>query len=113
MPLFAAGAMLYLFLVYEDQVRLAAEVLDAGRAALREGGYLLAAAQLQSDSAAAVHVQDGRPAFRVEPLDGEQRRLRELFLIRAHDLNEAVRVASGMPQARPRAGGYMAAGLAG
>ncbi len=74
----------------------------ANDADLREKGYLLAAARVDTASPAAVlQVRDEELAFnQLEEGELDGRLLVSLHLIHARDLNEAVRLAAQMPQAR-------------
>ena len=103
--------MRYLFLAYEDEHYLNAlstverdafeSACRANDEALRRSGYLIAVEDLQSSATAAtVRVQNGEVSLSSGPYAGTKERLMQLFFIRAGDLNEAIRVASNMPQAR-------------
>ncbi len=103
--------MKYLLLAYLDQAgrgtssadeRAALEAVNrASDEALREGGYLLAALDFQdNDTALRVRVQEGQLSLEDGPMTETNERLVGLFFIQARDLNEAIRVAAGMPQAR-------------
>lgn len=103
--------MKYVFLAYHDKALLdslpAAErdVLCAACAAndeaLRASGYLLAAGHVQgSDTAITVRVQNGDLAVDAEPIAQLHEQLSSLFFVEARDLNEAIQIASQMPQAR-------------
>lgn len=102
--------MRYLFLAYGRQTWL--EALSAGQRSafeavcqantvmLRQSGYLLAMEAIHSRrSAITVRVRNGA----VSVADGQgpeaDEQLLELFFIDARDLNEAIQVASKMPQA--------------
>jgi hypothetical protein len=97
-------AMKYLCLVYLEPDRLRAvadrECADFG-AGLRERGVLGAAEALQSvDTAATVRVRQGRVAVTDGPFAETKEHLAGFYLIDAHDLNEAIQIASRIPPAR-------------
>ena len=103
--------MKYLLLAYEDVQQSGAmttneraalgEACLANDEALRKSGHLLAAERLQSSSTATtVRVQNGKLSLADGPLAETKEPLIGLFLINARDLNEAIQVASKMPQAR-------------
>jgi hypothetical protein len=103
--------MNYLFLAYRDEKQwqtLPAGERDALEAAclaneqeLRQSGHLLAVGALQDSGAAlTVRLINGQVALGEDSLAGTARPLIRLFFIEARDLNEAIRVASQMPQAR-------------
>lgn len=103
--------MKYVCLIYIDEKRLAAiprgdlevfvgEAL-AYREDLRQKGYFLTAQDLQGVQAAtAVRVRNGRVFTTEGPAADAQEQLRGFILIDARDLNEAIQVASKMPEAR-------------
>jgi hypothetical protein len=102
--------MHYLFLAYEDDMGQRAmtaserttfeEVCRENVAALHGSGHLLAAAQLQGQNTnETVRIQDGDVITAECMLDIANAYLASLFLIEARDLNEAIRVASQIPQA--------------
>lgn len=66
--------------------------------ALRESGYLIATAVLQS--AMTVWSQDGHVSISEGPFTRTNEQLAGLFIINARDLNEAIQVAAKMPQVR-------------
>lgn len=103
--------MKYVFLVYNDETLLQAlpsselaalsEACMANDDALRTSGHLLAVEGLQrSDMATTVRVQNGRIALDEGPYIQAKEQLIGLFFIEARDLNEAIQIASQMPQAR-------------
>jgi hypothetical protein len=103
--------MKYVLLAYGDEQQLAAmpsserEALGsaclANDEALRKSGHLLAVEGLQSSrTAAIVRVQDGGVSVTVGPYAETKEQLIGIFTIDARDLNEAIQVASNMPQAR-------------
>jgi hypothetical protein len=105
------GAMKYLLLAYiNEQLWQVAPVSEqeafsqacrANDAALIENGYLLAAAQLQTgNSAAIVRVQDGNLNLTDNLAEETEAALTAIYHINARDLNDAIRIASQMPQAR-------------
>jgi hypothetical protein len=69
--------------------------------ALRRSGHLLAVEGLQSSrTAAIVRVENGSVSVGVGPYAETKEQLIGIFTIDARDLNEAIQVASTMPQAR-------------
>ncbi len=95
--------MKYLLLAYTGPPQEASSSgeHDAFDEALREEGYLLAALRLPGDSATAtLRLQGGRLSLTDGPLIETKERLVALFCIDARDLNEAIRVAARLPQAR-------------
>ena len=103
--------MKYLFLAYGDEkhwnalsVSERAALANACLASdevLRKSGRLLAAQGLQSSSTATtVRVQNGKVSLTDGPFAETEEQLVGLFFISARDLNEAIQVASKMPQAR-------------
>lgn len=101
--------MKYLLLAYRNQERWAAmstRERDAFEKAcliyneiLREGGHLLTGVGLQSDTAT-LRLQDGEVCISDGPLVETEEQLTGVFLIDARDLNNALYVASTMPQAQ-------------
>jgi hypothetical protein len=103
--------MRYVLLAYRDERLL--EAMSAGERdalmsaslaneeALRQNGHLLSAAGLQPSAAAAtVRVQSGSLGVAEGPWAETSEQLTGIFVISARDLNEAIQVAAGMPQAR-------------
>ena len=102
--------MKYLFLAYGDEQQLDAmspserdalgnECL-ANDEMLRKSGHLLTVEGLQSRTATTVRVQNGKVFITDGPFIETKEQILGIFLINARDLNEAIRVASKMPQAR-------------
>lgn len=105
------ASLKYLFLAYSDERHektLSASdhgTLEAACIAsnevLRESGYLLAAENLQSSGAVTtVRVLKGQVRLTDGPLARTNEHLTGLYFINARDLNEAILVASKMPQTR-------------
>jgi hypothetical protein len=103
--------MNYLFLAYRDEKRWAAMSLQerdalknaclANEQELRQSGHLLAVEGLQSSNdAITVRLVNGRVSLTDGSSAERQRQLVRLFFINARDFNEAIQVASKMPQAR-------------
>jgi hypothetical protein len=103
--------MKYLLLAYGDEKRLEAmstSERDAFENAcrtndelLRQSGHLLAVEGLQSSrTATTVRVRNGKVSVADRPFVETNEQLIRLFFINARDLNEAISVASKMPQAR-------------
>jgi hypothetical protein len=103
--------MKYLFLAYRDEKQweaMSARERDALENAcqtneqdLRQSGHLLAVEGLQSSyTALTVRLVNGQVSLTDGPCAETPGQLIRFFFIQARDLNEAVRVASRMPQAR-------------
>ena len=104
-------SMKYLFLAYGDEKRLEAmstserdafeNACRANDELLRQSGHLLAVEGLQSSrTATTVRVRNGKVSVTDGPFVETNEQLIGLFFINARDLNEAIHVASKMPQAR-------------
>ena len=93
--------MKYLCLVYLDEQRLS-ELPDADcvayDTALRASGHCLASEALQSVTSATT-VRAGRLSVTDGPFAETKEQLTGFYLIEAQDLNEAIRVAAGIPPA--------------
>lgn len=103
--------MKYVCLIYNDEKRLDAmsrgerEALAdealAYREELRQKGYFLATQDLHGvQTATTVRVRNGRVSTTEGPTADSKEQLCGFLLINARDLNEAIRVASKMPEAR-------------
>jgi hypothetical protein len=102
--------MRYVCLVYFDPKKVfdqSAEsnaVLNASGAydnELKASGHLVLAQALQlPDSAMTVHVRDGKASTTDGPFMETKEVLAGFVLVEARDLNEAVRLASGIPLAK-------------
>lgn len=103
--------MRYVFLAYGDEQQLCAmssgerDALGsecvANDEVLRESGHLLAALGLQPGrTTTTVWVRNGKLSITDGPMVETREQLIGIFAIEARDLNEAIRVASKMPQAR-------------
>ena len=103
--------MKYLFLEYRDGQQwnalssaerdTFAHACQANNELLRQRGHLLAVANLaSSDAVVTVQMHNGTALLADEAVATMQEQLTELCLIQARDLNEAIRVAAQMPQAR-------------
>jgi hypothetical protein len=103
--------MKYLCLVYHDAAALDA-LTERERAALtcetrayraelqRSGRHVAAGALQPARAAVTVRVRDGRLSVSDGPLVGTREQLGGFCLIDARDLNDAIRLAAGMPPAR-------------
>lgn len=96
--------MKYLCLVYLEPDKLHAvpdrECADCGHG-LRERGVLLSAEALQpTDTAATVRVRNGKIVVTDGPFAETKEQLAGFYLVDAHDLNEAIQIASKIPPAR-------------
>jgi len=68
---------------------------------LRKTGQIIAAEALEPTPAArTVQVRDGKASITDGPFAETKEQLAGFFMINAGDLNDAIRVASNMPQAR-------------
>ncbi|MCW5604777.1 MAG: YciI family protein [Burkholderiales bacterium] len=96
--------MKYLCLVYLDEKRLP-ELPDedcvAYDKAVRDSGHCIASEALESvQTATTVRVRDGRVAVTDGPFAETKEQLAGFYMIDAKDLDEAIRIASGIPPAR-------------
>jgi hypothetical protein len=96
--------MKYLCLVYIDEKRLDAvrdEECLAYDAALRESGHCLASEALQPvATATTVRVRNGKLSITDGPFAETKEQLAGFYMVEAHDLNEAIQLASKIPPAR-------------
>ena len=103
--------MRYLCLVYpedgraqaqsEDELRRCIDEQTAYFHELKDKGQAIAAHNLQPpQSATCLRVRDGRLSMTDGPFAETSEHLGGFFLIEARDLNEAVRIAGGIPAAR-------------
>ncbi|MFY9269950.1 MAG: YciI family protein [Candidatus Manganitrophaceae bacterium] len=96
--------MKYLCLVYLDERRLNElpdEECVAYDAAIRKSGHCLASEALESvQTATTVRIRDGKLSITDGPFAETKEQLTGFYLIEAKDLNEAVRIAAGIPPAR-------------
>jgi hypothetical protein len=96
--------MNYLCLVYLDENRLDElpdEECVAYDAAIRKSGHCVASEALESvHSATTVRVRNGRTSVTDGPFAETKEQLAGFYMIDAKDLNEAIRIASGIPPAR-------------
>lgn len=96
--------MKYLCLVYLDEKRLP-ELPDedcvAYDAAIRASGKCIASEALESvQTATTVRIRDGKVAVTDGPFAETKEQLAGFYMIDAQDLDEAVRIAAGIPPAR-------------
>jgi len=102
--------MIYLYLVYRDAglwEGMGADeraALDQARLAndqeLRRNGHLHAVEAPDSSGALTIQLVDGALSLGEGPARSERGALIQLYLIDARDLNEAIRLAAQLPQAR-------------
>jgi len=96
--------MKYLCLVYLDEARLPDlpdEDCVAYDTEIRESGHCLASEALEPVHAATtVRMRDGRLSVTDGPFAETKEQLAGFYMIEARDLNEAIRIASGIPPAR-------------
>jgi hypothetical protein len=96
--------MNYLCLVYLDEKRLDElpdEECVAYDAAIRKSGHCVASEALESvQTATTVRVRDGKTSVTDGPFAETKEQLAGFYMIAAKDLNEAIRIASGIPPAR-------------
>jgi hypothetical protein len=96
--------MNYLCLVYLDEKRLDElpnEECVAYDTAIRKSGHCVASEALESvQTATTVRVRDGRTSVTDGPFAETKEQLAGFYMIAAKDLNEAIRIASGIPPAR-------------
>ena len=96
--------MKYLCLVYLDEKRLD-ELPDedcvAYDKAIRASGHCLASEALQSvQTATTVRLREGKASITDGPFAETKEQLAGFYMIEAADLDEAIRLASGIPPAR-------------
>jgi len=96
--------MKYLCLVYLDEKRLD-ELPDEDcveyDSAIRRSGHCLASEALESvQTATTVRVRNGKVSVTDGPFAETKEQLAGFYMIEAADLNEAIRVAAGIPPAR-------------
>ncbi len=96
--------MKYLCLVYLDEQRLP-ELPDedcvAYDAKIRAGGHCVASEALESvQTATTVRVRNGKISVTDGPFAETKEQLAGFYMIEAADLNEAIRIAAGIPPAR-------------
>ena len=96
--------MKYLCLVYLETDKLHAvadrECANCGQG-LRDRGVLVAAEALQPiDTATTVRVRNGKVLVTDGPFAETKEQLAGFYLVDAHDLNEAIQIASRIPPAR-------------
>jgi hypothetical protein len=96
--------MKYLCLVYLDEKRLD-ELPDEDcveyDTAIRASGHCLASEALQSvQTATTVRVREGKVSITDGPFAETKEQLAGFYMIDARDLDEAIRLASGIPPAR-------------
>ena len=103
--------MKYLFLAYGDEKRLEAmstserdafeNACRASDEMLQQSGHLLAVEGLQGGrNAITVRIWNGKVSVTDGPFVETNEQLLKLFFVNARDLNEAIQVASKMPQVR-------------
>jgi hypothetical protein len=96
--------MKYLCLVYLDEKRLP-ELPDEDcvefDTSIRNSGHCIASEALESvQTATTVRVRDGKVAITDGPFAETKEQLAGFYMIDAADLDEAIRIASGIPPAR-------------
>jgi hypothetical protein len=96
--------MKYLCLVYLERDKLHAvpdrECANCGQG-LRERGVLVAAEALEpTETATTVRVRNGKLLVTDGPFAETKEQLAGFYLVDAHDLNEAIQIASKIPPAR-------------
>ena len=96
--------MKYLCLVYLDKVNWSAcsdGLCAAYGKSLHEKGHLLAAEPLHSiETATTVRIRNGQLSLTDGPFAETKEMLAGFYLIEATDLNDAIRIASGIPPAK-------------
>jgi hypothetical protein len=96
--------MNYLCLVYLDEKRLDElpdEECVAYDTAIRKSGHCMVSEALESvQTATTVRVRDGKTSVTDGPFAETKEQLAGFYMIAAKDLNEAIRIASGIPPAR-------------
>ncbi len=102
--------MKYLCLIYEDQSRLPVlpkETVEKAMAdyqsftgELKKSGRCIAYGAFPPDTATTVRVRNGKLSATDGPFAETKEQLGVYYLIEAHDLNEAIRVAEKIPSAQ-------------
>lgn len=100
--------MKYLCLVYSDENTLHSQPdsphdseCNAYAEKIHGSGRMLAAEALQSVSTATtIRVRSGKVSITDGPFAETKEQLAGFYLVEAHDLNEAIQIASGIPAAR-------------
>jgi hypothetical protein len=96
--------MKYLCLVYCEESKLRGfpdeEYVDFDESVRASGRCLASGALGPAGTATTVCVREGRVSVTDGPLAGTKERLAGFYLVEARDLNEAIRVAAGIPPAR-------------
>ena len=103
--------MLYLCLVYTEETKLGAlskadyDALVAEHLAYddelrRSGHFVIGEALEHVNTATTVRVRDGKVSTTDGPFAETKEQLGGIILVRARDLNDAIKVAAGIPSAR-------------
>ena len=100
--------MKYLCLVYSDENSLHSlpdsphdSECNAYAEKIQGSGRMLAAEALQPvSSATTIRVRSGKVSITDGPFAETKEQLAGFYLVEAHDLNEAIQIASGIPAAR-------------
>ncbi|HXK12523.1 MAG TPA: YciI family protein [Vicinamibacteria bacterium] len=103
--------MKYLLLIYESESvgnglseaergKIFQEYMDYSRGIRRSGNYLGGQALQPVSSATTVRVKDGKTLTTDGPFAETREQLGGFFLVEAKDLDEAIRLAAGIPGAR-------------
>lgn len=100
--------MKYLCLVYSDEQQLHSHPdsprdseCQAYAEKVQSSGRMVAAEALQSVSTATtIRVRSGKVSITDGPFAETKEQLAGFYLVEAHDLNEAIQLASGIPAAR-------------
>ena len=96
--------MKYLCLVYLDEKRLPElddEDCVAYDSSIRNSGHCIASEALESvQTATTVRVREGKTTVTDGPFAETKEQLAGFYMIEAKDLDEAIRIASGIPPAR-------------
>src|SRR5690625_8043765 len=102
------SVMNYLCLVYSDENDLHSlpdspsdPECHAYAQSLEDSGHLIAGQALESvRTATTVRVRNGKTTITDGPFAETKEQLAGFYMIEAHDLNEAIRIAEGIPTAR-------------
>ncbi len=100
--------MKYLFLIYRSALpqesisvnkqAIREETYRINEMALIETGYIQDTGNLQSDSVT-LRVRNNQLSFNEDLINNAEKELHQYYVVNARDLNEAIRVASNLPQA--------------
>ena len=103
--------MKYLLLIYDneatfanlpqaEQLKIFEEYMDYSRRIKKDGNYMAGEALEPISTATTVRVKDGKTVTTDGPFAETREQLGGFYLVEAKDLDEAIKLASGIPAAR-------------